>query len=112
MATWDRVHALRVIIELIKHQLTSVLNVGEILLVVFLCLPLRQNDTSPDCLIGKLTSSLLERSGEENGSVIGLLITGSGVLRLEPMTVNGCANGKSSEGRKLQHEPKPAHSAG
>lgn len=58
----------------------------------------RRNDTSPDCLIRKLTSSLLEESGEENGSVIGLLITGSGVLRLEPMTVNGCANGKSSEG--------------
>lgn len=72
---------------------------------------LRQNDTGPDCLIRKLTCSLLEESGEENGSVIGLLITGSGVLRLEPMTVNGCVNGKSGEGKKLQDEPTPALSA-
>lgn len=62
----------------------------------------RRSDTSPDCLIQKLTSSLLEGSGEGNGSIIGLLITGSGVLRLEPITLNGCANGKNSKGENLQ----------
>lgn len=36
----------------------------------------------------------------ENGPVIGLLITGSCVLRLKPMTVNGCGKWEEQRGGK------------
>lgn len=52
MAARDRVHAFWIIIELIKRHLTSVLNVGEILLVFFWCLLLAWDRMTPVQIAG------------------------------------------------------------